>query len=287
MNLLDESTIELNPYTRLNIFCFAQAEHSHTFFEFALITEGHCYHTLNGGNREILERGTLILLRPCDYHSIDFVNRDCQYRDFYVTTKKMQKICNIFGADFYNELMQEIKPLKFNLSVGEFSTIENRAYQIAHADYNKLGSNELPEQIHTSLIIELLTKYIEKNINKSSLIPEWLNNLYLRLTYFDYINLSIDEIVKKTGFSHGYICQMFKKHFATSLIAYHNRHKILYSCRYLSKLKIIDVASLFGWENPKNYSIEFKKVFNISPREYINTQKQNPNLATPTEIGTV
>ena len=44
--------------------------------------------------------------------------------------------------------------------------------------------------------------------------------------------------------------------------------KIIFSSNLLGQEKIIDIALAFGWENPKNYTIAFKKVFGITPQEY-------------------
>lgn len=44
--------------------------------------------------------------------------------------------------------------------------------------------------------------------------------------------------------------------------------KIIFSSNLLGQEKIIDIALAFGWENPKNYTIAFKKFFGITPQKY-------------------
>ena len=90
----------------------------------------------------------------------------------------------------------------------------------------------------------------------------------MRLTYYDYVELTITEIVQKTGFSQGYISNLFKKYYGETIISYHNKMKVLYSVNMLGKMKIIEIANSLGWENPKNYSIEFKRVYGVSPKAY-------------------
>lgn len=83
--------------------------------------------------------------------------------------------------------------------------------------------------------------------------------------------MSVKEIV---GFSHSYICKMFKKYYNTTLIAYHNKNKVLYSRNLLNTHKIIEIANELGWDNPKNYAKEFKKVFGMSPKQYAMQNKE-------------
>ena len=88
------------------------------------------------------------------------------------------------------------------------------------------------------------------------------------MTYYNYVTLSADDIIKKTGFSSGYISSMFKKYYNITFNQYNIKTKLMYSVSLLGKMKIIEIAQKLGWENPKNYSIEFQKLYGISPKKY-------------------
>ena len=268
---LDETRIRNNPYTRLNLYCPLQPAHRHSFFEFVLVVNGVCKHSLNGGKREDLPSGTLLLIRPNEYHEIGFSGRDCQYRDFYVTQELMQEICRFFGENFYQELLHREEGYKINLSVNELNTITAKSTHFNNPFTYSKNETHLA-QLHRAIIVELLGIFVEQSIPKIPNIPDWLNTLHTRLTHFDYISLSLDEIIQKTGFSHGYVCQMFKEHFHESLISFHNKNKVIYSCNLLGNMKIIDISFLLGWDNPKNYAIQFKRIFGCSPSQYLKRQ---------------
>lgn len=276
MNILDETVIDANPFTRLNVYCPAQPPHGHTFFEFALVLNGTCKHSMCGGPLKELKHGALVLIRPGEYHEISFSGKDCLYRDYYATVDAMKNICNAIGENFYQELTSRKEPYITNLSVDEFNAISHKSSLFNGT--NPISGEQAAHlsQLHKTIIIELLGCFIAKNITGNGAVPDWLNDLYMHLTYFDYIYLSIDEIIAKTGYSHSYVSQMFKKHFNTSIIAYHNKNKVTYSCKMLGNMKIIDIATMLGWENPKNYTIEFRKIFGCSPTQYLkNGKKQN------------
>ena len=274
IGLFNEDEIEKNPYTRLNVFCHSQPPHGHTFFEFALVLNGVCRHSLNGNPSEELPPGTLLLIRPNEYHEIGFSGRDCIYRDYYVTQVEMQKICAGLGDGFYDELMSRAAPCKATLAVNELDSLAHKSAYFNNDAYMYNEKQEQLSRMHRAIIVELLGKFIEQSIPKNIGAPDWLNDLHAHLTYFDYINLSLDEIIKKTGYSHGYVSQMFKKYFNVSLISYHNKNKVIYSCKLLGNMKIIDISSMLGWENPKNYAIEFKKVFGCSPSQYLKAEQK-------------
>lgn len=274
MNILDESIIHSNPFTRLNVYCPSQPPHGHTFFEFALILNGSCKHSLCGAPKQELKQGTLILIRPGEYHEIAFTGKDCIYRDYYVTVDEMKNICASVGSTFYDELMERTEPYVATLSVDEFNCISHKSSFFNQVNPSDVDQVRRLSHLHKTIITQLLGIFVTENIQHNDSAPDWLNDLYLHLTYFDYIYLSIDEIIAKTGYSHGYVSQMFKKHFDTSLIAYHNKNKVTYSCKLLGNMKIIDIATALGWENPKNYSIAFYKIFGCSPTKYLKNKRK-------------
>lgn len=274
INLLDEQHIIENPYMRLNLFCNPQSAHRHTFFEFVIVTHGFCKHSLNGGNEETLPTGTLLLIRPSEYHKITFANRDTVYQDVFVSRNTMCELCNSLGENYYDELISCETPFKTNIPVNELSSLTTK-FNYFNNPYVYQENDTQLSRLHRTIVAELLGKFIEQMLLSHSNAPNWLNSLYVHLTYFDYVLLPITEIIKQTGYSHGYVSTLFKKHFHESLISVHNKNKVIYSCKLLGNMKIIDIASMLGWDNPKNYAISFKRIFGCSPSEYLKKRSNN------------
>ena len=200
INFLDEIHINKNPFTRLNIFCPLQPPHQHAFFEFVLVLNGVCKHSLNGGPQEELPAGTLLLIRPSEYHKIGFAGRDCIYRDYFATVPTMQTICHAIGEDFYDEIINNPHPYKITLSVQELNTLKNKSSYFDNwlvTDENNVHLSRL----HRSILTELLGKFVELNLSKKAGIPDWLNDLHAHLTYFDYIEIrnAIEELGGDAG----------------------------------------------------------------------------------------
>ena len=274
VNTLDEQHIKENPYMRLNLFCNSQPAHRHTFFEFVLVMQGVCKHSLNGGNEKKLPTGTLLLIRPSEYHEISFSGRDTIYQDIFVLKDTMRELCDSLGEKYYDELISCKTPFRTSIPVNELNSLATK-FNYFNNPYVYQENDIQLSRLHRTIVAELLGKFIEQMLLVHSNAPEWLNSLYIHLTYFDYILLSIDEIIKQTGYSHGYVSTMFKKYFHESLISVHNRNKVIYSCKLLGNMKIIDIASMLGWDNPKNYAISFKRIFGCSPSDYLKKQSNN------------
>ena len=88
------------------------------------------------------------------------------------------------------------------------------------------------------------------------------------MTYYDFVHMDLREIIETTGYSNAYVTTMFRKYYGMTLIQYHNKMKVIYSTSLLGKERILDIAYSLGWDNPKNYSIAFQKVYSITPKKY-------------------
>ena len=180
----------------------------------------------------------------------------------------MYKIKKLMAQKFFQETLNNKKEKYFFLNIDELGLIERKSEVFNLQSEPDESTFDLLDTMHTALVSEIFGCILNKTLSIRNNVPQWLNNLYLHLTSFHYVNLSIDEIVKNTGYSHSYVCNIFKKIYNVTLKECHTRSKILLSANMLGEEKIIDVAAAFGWENPKNYTIAFKKVFGVTPNEY-------------------
>lgn len=268
MRTMNEKDIIYNPYTRLNLPSPCMGEHCHTFFEFNIIENGICLQSVNNGPMIECSKGEVHLIRPYEVHNIEFLTRNSIWRDIYIKEDVLKKICFLFGNDFYQKFISLKGPLTYKLTSEEFNVFQKKISRLSQMLLNQEEYITEIEVIYQSIVMDIVEKIIEKDVMIKTNAPEWLNDLYLRLTYYDFVELTIPEIIQKTGFSQGYVSSLFKKYYGETIISYHNKMKIMYSVNMLGKMKIIEIANNLGWENPKNYSIEFKRIYGVSPKTY-------------------
>lgn len=84
-----------------------------------------------------------------------------------------------------------------------------------------------------------------------------------------------EELIKMTGFSMAYIREFFKKNTGCSLAKYILERKISSSMFELihTKMKIIDIAFLYGFSSHESYTRAFYRVVKITPSDF---RKKNP-----------
>lgn len=257
--------IAKNPYSNL-VFAIPPEFHEHAFFEFAVVLRGKCKSTLNG-KESVLQRGSALFLRPEDVHCIDILTPDYKHQDVYVMPEKMARLTEGLQEGLFDRLNKELLPAEFALSSDALNALEEK-FNVFNGRHGE-RSDEL-DRLHSALVCELIGAWLTKRDFSSPNYPDWLNELLANLHNLNYLNMSVKEIAETTNYSHGYVCKMFRKHLGTTLLSYINRIKVDYSADLLAqnKLSVLQIASMLGWDNPKNYAIEFKKVYGISPGPY-------------------
>jgi AraC family transcriptional regulator len=83
-------------------------------------------------------------------------------------------------------------------------------------------------------------------------------------------DLDIETLSKVAGYSPFHFCRLFKLSLGYSVLTYINNIRMLKASSNIlnSKKSIIEIALDIGFKTPNGFNKAFKKVFNISPREY-------------------
>ncbi|ECJ6094718.1 helix-turn-helix domain-containing protein [Salmonella enterica] len=82
--------------------------------------------------------------------------------------------------------------------------------------------------------------------------------------------ISIEDIVKYSGFSRRYVYTIFKNYTGMPIGTYIRKRRL---CRAAYKLKLTsaslaDIAYSLGFDSPQSFSREFKKIFCVNPKAY-------------------
>lgn len=258
-------------YTDL-IFNHDIERHSHSFFEIAITLEGEYVNRFDTGDI-VLDKDTLVIIRPNDVHYIDHLT--AQYRDIYIPEKRMMQLCSAISPTLYQEIMSSPTPPYGKVSRDAVNSCEETAKVIT-----ELRVSYTPEQIDpfcNILILKALSAYYEaKNTVYPVRIPQWLLELVAKLNFRlersdsrDFLKL-LPEIVEQSGYSHGHICREFKKYYKCTLVQYMNKQKMNYSTTLLlnNNMSIAEIAQILGYSNQSNYIATFKSYYGESPNSW-------------------
>lgn len=83
-------------------------------------------------------------------------------------------------------------------------------------------------------------------------------------------NLTLAELSRYFKYSPSHFSMLFQHETGVSPICYFLRLKIQRACQYieLTNLKLTEISTLLGFEDPAYFSRLFRKVMNVSPSEY-------------------
>lgn len=89
--------------------------------------------------------------------------------------------------------------------------------------------------------------------------------------------LSITEVAKLVNLTNTSFCRFFKQRTHKPFVQYVNEIRISYACKLLieGSYPINRIASESGFENISNFNTQFKKIKNITPRQFIESVKKN------------
>ena len=138
------------------------------------------------------------------------------------------------------------------------------------------------ELLIKGLLLQLIYYFI-KSPPKSLPIPKRMEqNVERQKKILDYIEenyaspLTLEELCSVLHLSKEQFCRFFKKNFRDTPISFLKKYRIYKSVDLLltTDMKITDIAYEVGFESSNYYTIAFKDVLSISPKNFKKEQKQ-------------
>ena len=122
-------------------------------------------------------------------------------------------------------------------------------------------------------------KKTEENDDKaevSSIVKSCMN--YIEDHYSEDLSLSL--VSEKMGLSSSYLSTKFSQEMGMVFIDYVNKIRVEHACDFLKHgyLKIYEITEKVGFNDTKYFSKIFKKVTGVSPKEYMQNNKENQIL---------
>lgn len=249
--------------------------HWHEHIEFIFMKEG-SINIICNGNSNIANAGDLIIINPNDVHHLqsrsDFVNFDCLIFDLSMIRNS---ITDNTDYDYIEPLLNN--QLVFNHIATVTPEMEFCKNSIAEL-YN--STNPLKSLVIKSRLYELIyqifsnlpyTELTPNKIQKRNYNLKLIQNIiiYLNKNYTE--NINVKELADLFNISYHHLCHLFKEYTNSSIIQYITTVRVDRSLTHLkySDSSISEIAGLVGYDDANYFSRTFKKVMNMSPKEYI------------------
>lgn len=250
-------------------FCDYPHMHSHSFWEFMIVTEGTYLHRINSAS-SFLTKNSVQVIRPADAHSIHALSSKMNHINLIVSAEKLKQQLDLLVPNAYETLMQQEEGVFFTIPDTACQSYVQKAISAQQYAENDPQHRYWVSQIFLSLVKDLFYhKFMKPDEKETSALPEYIQQIVFLLNDKKNFHLPLTDIVKNTSYSYVHISRSFKKYMKVSLSDYYLAVKINYARRLLEEGYTVAAASdEVGYSTQSHFNIAFKKFYNVTPIRY-------------------
>lgn len=252
--------------------------HWHDFSEMGFVLSGRGEHILNG-QRQPLQRGSLFLLTPADFHQI-VPQPGNQLTLFNVVFQ-----AEMLKEEIYRWLFQDLTSYQVSFSPTEADEIEREfACLQAESQTGHIGSH--------LMIIGALERILIK-LYRASLPLAGKPSLEGREAHFQQLGmsliymhhhfrrpLSLEEVAGQVHLSPAYFSECFHRVYGISFQRYLQDLRLQFASSLLSaaQLPVSHICTASGFQTLSHFERSFKQKFGLSPRQFARRRPAGPDL---------
>jgi AraC family cel operon transcriptional repressor len=241
--------------------------HSHDYFEFFVVYRGTGIHRINGASR-MLEKGTVVLVRPDDLHYYVNLSPDFAIINVLIPSGTIQALFEYLGPGFESRrLLSTRYPPSSRVSPTVFKTLVTELEKLVLSKRLLKGRSDAYFRI--TLLNLLVTCFPMGPTGSHTDLPVWLRWLALEMMKVENLTEGLPAMRRLSGKSEEHLsraCRKFLHHSPTEFI---NELRLEHSARLImdTNEKIIDICSDAGFESLSYYYRLFRKRFGMAPGE--------------------
>lgn len=237
--------------------------HTHNFYELVYQIKGESENLVNNCPYT-LKPGDVLLMKPGDIHQIVFKGKTLT-RDIYIQEEVFLNIAKQFNYDFVTRL-NTLGPITFSLHQTTITALED-FFPIFNLFPERTSTLD---DIHNSIVTFILSHYISETLSSHKVIPSWIKDIIRNLSTEEFMGMSIDEIVKTTNYSYGYVAREFKKYANMTLTEYFMQIKMEHASALLLDTfdSVETIAYKTGFQSSTGFIKAFSKIYKTTPHKY-------------------
>ena len=244
--------------------------HGHKHFEFFVVTENKLIHQFNGQKR-ILQKGTLGLIRPGDIHKMyAYKDEYCIHFNLSVAPSLFENLCQIVSPDLFNLINTQTEMITYVLSPEEYAYFD---YAIKTAQVSKEEISQKNQPAIMRVMVHTFLLYLNSRLSIQSeqkVLPPWLNEFLEQLSNPEIFSLPLSKIYSLSTYSQPRLNTLFHEYTGTTLIDYITKQKVNYACNLLktTTYKILTISNMTGFRSLSRFNCVFKNVTGKTPSQY-------------------
>ncbi|WP_312099237.1 AraC family transcriptional regulator [Niallia sp.] len=266
-------------------------KHWHDEAEILYVREGEM-EVMTGSKSLIANTETLIFIPPNSLHGAYRTNNmPCHFSSIVFHPNFVNSYTNDqIQQDYLNPLFENKHSYIFSIeSQNNKKKILPLIRQMENSFIEKENGREL---LLKSLLLQLLY-YFMTYPPKSQLVPERGDrNIERQKKILEYISnnytspVTLEELSSVLHLSKEQFCRFFKNNFRDTPISYLRKYRINKAIELLLKsdMKITDIAYEVGFESSNYFTIAFKDVLKLSPKEFKRQHKKEGKFTTSPDV---
>lgn len=245
--------------------------HTHTFYEFFIVTEGTALHLVNGAVQTI-HKGDFFFIRPNDEHCYSFYDSEnFQKLNLGFMPPLLQNIRRFFEqSEKLAALLKEEFPPCVHL---EGAQLEQAISLMEEAGSLVKTENALRAKYHAQCILAIFFEtwfFQYEQYEPVKKIPDWLSSLLAEMQKIDNLKAGYKRMCSLAPCSHNHLCRSLKQFYGLTPTEYINEQRLNYSVYLLTRtdMEILDICETCGFSNLSHFYHLFKEQFGKSPGKF-------------------
>ncbi len=253
--------------------------HQHDFYELFLIADGQTIHHINGESL-ILNRGTLVFIRPDDKHYYSqYANQHCELINLAFLSQTFYDLAEYIGLSIHDApLVNSSMPPTTHLTVTEQSRLI--------ADLSEWGHLMVRDKVRSrvalrALIVNIISQFFITRVDDDKHdVPQWLDDVCQQMQQKEHIIGGRDTLMQLANRTPEYVGRAFKQYLNITPSQFINNLRLDYASDLLLHTDdpVIDICYDVGFGNLSHFYHLFKARWDCSPKAF---RKANRRILIP------
>lgn len=249
------------------------APHLHNHFELNLFLQGDIRFFIDGETFKPTH-GDLFLMNNTQIHGPKIMSNSTYERAIIHFSPKMVQTFSNQTTELLNIFHQKKGLHLSEEEISEFVTITDKLVELERDGMEEFGNNLLQQAYLAQILVMINRNKYRKVQEDSFLINHELSPLMQEIIQFIQKHLdqhiSLAMIEKSFKLNKHYLNRMFKKELDTSIYSFIQLNKISLAKKLLhEEMDVNTVCEQLGYKDYTTFARAFKRVTNLSPKNYV------------------
>ncbi len=242
--------------------------HYHEYYELFLTLDDNIVHIVNGV-KQVLKRGSLVFIRPCDEHTFEYSDKIFRFVNLTFDTESIEKLFDFLSDAAVGEQLISCKmPPEVLLSEKECIRLFEKLEELNAVRWN--DAQRLKTQMRI-ILFDIFVRYFRNyKTEENDNTPLWLNDMTEKMKKPENFIVGINKMTELSGKTKEHISRCMKHYLGTTPTDYINDLRINYAANRLinSGDSVTKICYDSGFMNISWFYEYFRKKYSMSPKEF-------------------